>query len=355
MNTVTQNRSSFPDNRARPGQQRRAIRLRMKQDLVAIYPDLTPESVSIDVSSKRHLFANSSHFRCLIRGRTDRGRVTKRYIYVKRSHQVEVEYLNLKSLWERSFRTDTVNRIPRPLDYWPQWNLLLSEYIPGQSPLLPWLFIYFSPLGGFADSLSANIRMQRIAKWLVAFQIGGEFTQREVPIIDDVVEAIDELGSTPYIRRETRKRATEWLSSASSTLRSTTPVPSHGDFAARNILQDRDSVTVVDWEKPLVKRHPLYDVQSFVINLERRLIYPLSSHQRVEKLKNAFLSAYLENAPFGINNQMLTITRIIALIHQLKAQYRASVRHPKSILKRRRTFIRYLLEEIETGIGLDQP
>ena len=280
--------------------------------------------------------------------------MTKRCIYAKRSHQVEVEYLNLKSLWELGFREDTVNRIPRPLDYWPQWNLLLSEYIPGQSPLLPWLFIYISPLGGFADSLSANIRMQRIANWLVAFQIGGEFTQRELPIIDDVVEAIDELGSIPCIRRETRIRVTRWLSSASSTLRSVRPVSSHGDFAARNILQDRDSVTVVDWEKPLVKRHPLYDVQSFVINLERRLSYPLSSHRRVEWLKNAFLSAYLENAPFEINNQMLTIMRMVALINQLKAQCRSSARQPiESMLKRRRTFIRYLLEEIETGISLD--
>ena len=356
MNKATTKGSAIPDTGGGNRRFATAIRRRMKERMIDIYPDLTPGSVDVKVISDKQLFAHSNHFKCSVRGLGQDNLWVQRTLYAKRSQLAEIEYANLMSLWEGYFHGDSINRIPRPVDCWPRWNLLLSEYIPGQSPMLPWLFRYVSPVGTIMRSQPAKTRMQRTAEWLATFQLETIDLRAEAFPVDDIDEALGDLSSNGYVPHSTRRRLVEWLTSASSTLRSKSPILSHGDFAARNILQDHHSVAVVDWEKPLVKRHALYDVQLFLINLERRLSYPFSSHHRVEELKMAFLTRYLACVPFNIDKQQLEISRVIALIHELKVQYPAFEKRPmESALKRRGWFMRYLLSEIEKGIGIDKP
>jgi hypothetical protein len=332
-----------------------AVRRHIMECVSTFYPDLMPGSVSVEVIPQRHIFANSTHLKCLVRGQTDESQWVQRCIYAKRSRLVDIEYANLVYLWDNYFRGDSINRIPRPVDCWTQYNLLLTEFISDQTALLPWLIRYTSPLGMHLNRRSAIMRMQRIADWLVAFQSGTNSAGIEpLPVyIDGIDEALNDLIATPYFPPEARRYIIEWLSSARSTTTRTSPVLSHGDFAARNILLDQSSVTVVDWEKPLVKRHLLYDVQTFMVNLERRLSYPFCSRQRIEELREAFLTRYLAQIPFEVNEQLLAVTRVVVLIHQLEMQYRGLRNHRiKAILKRRGWFIRYLLAEIEREIGL---
>lgn len=355
MNVTLSLPDSF-DTEVGHGRLATAIRGRIMERVSTLYPDLVPGSVSVEVIPQRHIFASSNHLKCLMQGQTDEGQWVQRCIYAKRSRLVDIEYANLVYLWHNYFRRDNINRIPRPVDCWTQWNLLLTEYIPGQTALLPWLLRYTSPLGMHLNRRSAMMRMQGIADWLVAFQSGTNSARIEpLPVyIDDIDEALNDLIATPYFPPDARRYTIEWLSSARSTMTRISPVLSHGDFAARNILLDQSSVTVVDWEKPLVKRHPLYDVQTFMVNLERRLSYPFCSRQRIKELREAFLTRYLAQAPFEVNEQLLAVTRTIVLTHQLKAQYQAlQGRRIEAILKRRKPFIRYLLAEIErrTGFG----
>lgn len=356
MKNATTKGSAIPNAEAGNRKFATAIRRRMKERIIEIYPDLTPRSVDVKVISDKQLFAHSNHFKCSVRGLGQDNQWVQRTLYAKRSQFAEIEYANLMSLWEGYFHRDSINRIPRPVDCWPKWNLLLSEYIPGQSAMLPWLFRYVSPVGTIMRSKSAKTRMRRTAEWLATFQLKTIDLRAEAILVDDIDEAFSDLSSAGCVPRDTRRRLVEWLTSASSTLTSTSPILSHGDFAARNILQDQYSVAVVDWEKPLIKRHALYDVQLFLVNLERRLSYPLSSHHRVEELKMNFLTRYLALVPFDIGKQQLEISRVIALIHELKVQYLAFEKRPmEAALKRRGWFIRYLLTEIEKGIGIGKP
>lgn len=330
-----------------------AVRRHITERVNSFYPDLMPGSVSVEIIPRRHAFSNNTHLKCLVRGRTDDSQLVQRYIYAKRSRLVDIEYANMVYLWDKYFRKDSINRIPRPMDCWTQYNVLFTEFISDQTALLPWLIRYTSPLGMHLNHRSATMRMQRIADWLVAFQ--SETTPEglePLPIIDDIDEALSDLTATPYFPPKARRHIIEWLSSARPTTKRTSPVPSHGDFAARNILLDRDSVAVVDWEKPLVKRSLLYDVQTFVLNLERRLSYPFCSRQRIEDLSEAFLTRYLARIPFEVDEQLLAVTRVVVLIHQLEMQYRGLQNcRIKAILKRRACFIRFLLAEIEREIG----
>ena len=318
--------------------------------------DLVPDSVSVEIIPQRHYLANSNHFECLVWGHTDLGQPVQHCMHAKRSRFAEIEYANLVWLWEGHRFADSINRIPRPLACWVEYHLLLTESISDQTALLPWIVRFASPLGMYADRQSARMRMQRLADWLVAFQQGTFSVRwaRSPAHLDDIDEALHALTAIPDLSSKDRRHMVDWLSSARSNMQSVSPVLSHGDFTARNILMDQVSVTVVDWEKPLLGRHPLYDVQAFLVNLERRLSFPLCRRHAVQELKDAFLARFIARVPFEVDEQALTVSRVVVLIHELKAEHRALQDHRiQAVLRRRQSFMRYLLAEIkrETGIG----
>lgn len=339
------------DKGAAYNQSASAVRRRIIERATSYYPDLTRQSLRVQVFPERHIFASRTHFKCIIRGRNHEGKWVQHRIYLKRSQQVDVEYENLMRLWDGHFRHASVNRIPRPLDFWRDWRILLTEYVAGQSQLLPWLLKYVSPLGTFVASQEASLWMERVADWLVEFQLEADVSLGKAHVISDPEQALGDLTSTRSIPRHSRESIAEYLHSAFSSVHSVPPVLSHGDFTARNILQDRDSVTIVDWELSLVRRHPAYDVQSFLINLERRRSYPFSNPGRVGELRETFLNRYIAQTPFEFDEQSLAVIRVVRLLHQLREQVQALERGPiGAFLKRRRSYIRYVLVEIEKAM-----
>jgi hypothetical protein len=96
-----------------------AIRYYILRRLTDYYPDLAPETASVEVVSRRHAFAKNNHVICHVRARTRQGAWVRRGIYGKTDQLAEQEYANLRELWHAHFRGDAANRIPRPLDYYP--------------------------------------------------------------------------------------------------------------------------------------------------------------------------------------------------------------------------------------------
>ncbi len=313
------------------------------------FPELAPGTAAASSAPQRHLFAKASHLRCRVEGRGHDGGALSRWVYLKRDPLAGSEHATLALLWAAGLGRPGAPRIPRPLDYWPDAGVLLTEYTPGQAALLPWLVRFASPLGGAGQGELAREHVRGVAAWLAAFQRATSHLG-EIPLVDERAAAVAQLRALPHFAAAERRQIEARLAPAALVA---APAVAHGHFAARNILVGAGAVTVLDWEQPLVRRHPLYDVHTFILNLERRRSYPFCDGARIAALQRAFLDRYLELAPGGLGAEGVAASRLAVLIHQLGAQHRALRRGGIGvIIRRRRAFIGYLRRAIWKGAAV---
>lgn len=201
-------------------------------------------------------------------------------------------------LWHYSFSSHSFFRIPEPISFISEANLLLIRKAGG---------VPLSEIAMSAHMDQAIAAMRQAAQWLVKFQksqvpgLRSESPCEKVGILA-VADALAKVAaaapehSAQLIDMMHRLRAV-----APASNRFPAAVPMHGQFRPAHILVEGQHITVIDIEKVYLG-DPAKDVARFCHTLKKVCLEQGGDLERAEELVRAFISEYHNYCPREINN-----------------------------------------------------
>jgi hypothetical protein len=220
------------------------------------------------------------------------GKVYQDPLIVPETHRV------MSHLWHYNFSSNSFFRIPEPLSFIPEANLLLIRKVGG----VPLSEIVAS---GHIDE--AFLAVRQAAAWLVKFQksqvpgLRYESPCEKVGILA-VADAVAKVAaaapehSSHLIEMMHRLRAVVPTSNGFPS-----PVPMHGQFRPAHVLVEGQHVTVIDIEKVCLG-DPAKDVARFCHTLKKTCLEQAGDNDRADELVQSFVSEYRNYCPREMEN-----------------------------------------------------
>lgn len=207
------------------------------------------------------------------------------------------EYVILERLWGLGYDSEMLYRVPRPLDYDEERNLLVTEFVPGKklSRLLAFNLRY--PICLVHTGKSVRF-IQSSARWLANYE--GKVYDSTTSDLSGFVRGyldykIDEISFMPDENKDRIRASLEPYES------STEKIPvllTNMDFKPHNVMIDGQTTFGIDWEKMKEDGAAFWMVASFLRSLEGAKAEPLVSNKVVDRLRAEFLSTYWQHTPF---------------------------------------------------------
>lgn len=241
--------------------------------------------------------------------------------------EAETEYRQLRLMEGVVGTTSGPLRVPRPLDYYPDWSALVTEEVGGER-FSRRLLRDASRTAGPAAAARLAARVRDCGRWLAAFHqataAGG------APPFDDTFrELVDErLGRLrPHgLPEHACRRVLETIDALSAWgAGRVAPVAGlHGDFGPQNVHVGEDWVCVFDLSYD--RRTIVFDdVSYFLVTLETMGAWPrhpLFERARALALRDPFLEGYRGGAPAGDSSTILEGYYLKALVFRSAKQRR---------------------------------
>ena len=196
------------------------------------------------------------------------------------------EFRAMRMLWERGFGTDRQFRIPRPIEHFPDLNLILEERAPG---------LALSSFVGRNDETS-RAHFMAAGVWLARLHnlktLPGVCSYE--PELAALKVFVDELSaSLPSLSPELQ-RLDAVIRQKFASFQGTATTMVHGDFHPENILVAGGSTTVVDFDR-FCFSDPARDLGSFVAHVRTRACVSgkslAAANQEVDAFRNGYFSA----------------------------------------------------------------
>ncbi len=200
-------------------------------------------------------------------------------------------YAALGMLWNNGFNRESELRIPEPFSYLEDVGLLVSEKAQGM--LLSKKLHRSGPV--------VIARMKAVARWLtklhhLAIDLNeiSPHPDEETSIRDFVRQVRDR---EPRLLPRTERLASAILMKLSS-FKKIPMTLVHGDFQCDNIFVDKDSVTVIDFDK-LCRSDPARDLGYMIAQMRVTDLREAVSYKSVHSWFRFFWDEYLAAAPEG--------------------------------------------------------
>jgi len=185
--------------------------------------------------------------------------------------------------------------MPQPLDFFEEspWTVLLESWLPGRTahfetrnswdPLqyvpkhfrdaLEWLLVFQKIIGAKVIPLDPSAANYYVVQPLEAFARRAHPSSAETDLITSTTSLAQRLLGTPMLL-----------------------APGHGDFWSGNLLLDKDSVGVIDWEHFRQEDFPFEDL--FFFSIAYGLSFPWKPGHRADS-QTAFRATYLQATPIA--------------------------------------------------------
>lgn len=258
-------------------------------------------------------------------------------LVVKQGAYVDQEFASLRRLWDTVGDTALGRTVPRPVAVDLEHRLLLMSHLQLGPSLWSSIFGVQPLLRRNPDPAAA---LGHCGRWLACFQAASAKMGNGPP--PEVRDALDRLTRWPGPLRSMKTRLDRLLRDAAER---SAPVPlvlSHGDFAPRNVHRIPGGVAVVDWEMMSAgARSPGFDVEHFLVLLERHPLWMTLSGRSLGDLVKAFVGGYRAASPPAIPSESRRAIRLATRILVLDRQIKAIRRQPlRSLLSGRVGFVR---------------
>lgn len=201
------------------------------------------------------------------------------------------EFRTMQMLWAAGFGADEQFKIPRPIDYLTDWNLILEERACG---------LRFS--GYVGRNSAASLAYARMAGlWLAKLHTLGPTPvgvcdyRAELSALDLFVGELSArlLALAPQLHSlalAVRRRIESFRGVGTSMV--------HGDYHPENILVSSRSITVIDFDR-FCFSDPARDVGSFIAHLRIRASISGKSVDAANREAAAFLKSYFSAIPLA--------------------------------------------------------
>ena len=260
-------------------------------------------------------------------------------LVVKHGAYAKQEYDALRRLWQAVSGTSLSATVPRPMAVDSEHRLLVMSHLPVRSTL--WSLLFGSRRMLRLDHAAATQAFRACGHWLAQFQSASYATDGVPP---ELRQAQERLAEWPGFLRGLRDELSGRLREISAGVVPGPLVMSHGDFAPRNVHCSVNGVAVVDWEMmPLDSRSPGYDLEHFLVLLDRHRWWLALVGGPAHPLAQVFIRGYHEASPPVVPPQNRAAVQMAARVVVLDRQLKAIRRQPAwSLLSGRVGFVRDL-------------
>jgi hypothetical protein len=214
----------------------------------------------------------------------------------------ERAFRTLELFWKNGFGQGSELRVPRPLGYLREFNLLLQEKARG------------TPLSlELARGTPASITGLKVAAdWLARLHAMNGASGGIISLAEDETRAkqfANSLGELyPSLAGELEELSADIMHRTSS-FKDVQLAPIHGDFHPENIFVRGASVTVIDFDN-CAKADPARDLGYIVAQMLAKEYLTPSSMKKLHCGSGAFLNAYLSR--ISLEEQQALMSRIAA-------------------------------------------
>ena len=222
-------------------------------------------------------------------------------------------YAAMQDLWEQGFSDGAADgsRIPKPLAYVADWQLLLMEDVPGSS---------LAGLEGPRIEPAVEAAGKALAKLhRTPLKVPGRHTiEDEMGLLKGWVAVVSQVYPG---MKATFEEAFSAVRYALNECRSFEPTLVHRDFYEKQVLVDGDQAILIDFDT-LCLSDPTIDVGNFLAHLRLAGLQRLGS---VERLEEVFLAAYRPGPSQGLPARVEAYTKSsllrLACLHSLWPQW----------------------------------
>jgi hypothetical protein len=203
-------------------------------------------------------------------------------------------YQVLRALWRAGFNREHRYRVPEPLGFVAELNLLLMRGAPGESVA--------DALGSDGDRVVRAVR--EAARWLLALHASPVRVGRLDQPWYLFRKLSDRLAKAAAAHPQELKRLTvmvDHLQAVAERRRPVEPVQAHGQFRPIHAFLSGETVTVIDLDRSQPS-DPARDLAEFVHRLRSTLARDGGARPVADALTRAFLEEYARERPGGLSS-----------------------------------------------------
>lgn len=304
--------------------------------------------VSLKRLGYRSILSKEARFLALatVRSSGDGSRRLKRSLFLKQPLHPEVEYATLREISSLARERGKPLGVPRPIALLDQ-GVVAMEYIPRGHSFLNTLHLglplYPLRKGGIEKGA------QDIADWLTTYQ-RVVYNRKTSDLRGDLRRSLEVVEGLECLSRKERAIVVNGMGRDVGGIRDVPILPAHGEFLAKNVIRSPKGVTVVDWDWSGRERNYLFDVQTFLINLERCAAYPHIGLTKIRRVQALFWRRYLHYSMFTPSDPLVRLSRCMVLAGTLRQQLNIlKAERVKSVFKRVRAFVAHLKSQLLEG------
>lgn len=283
------------------------------------YPEIETDSWNLEVISRRKQH-NKMFLRLRVRSDFNEQRNLLLKIYMDLSPDARFRmarefYLN-RIVFERLQNKTESFVIPRPLDFFPEHNSILREYVKGRR-LDYLLSVMCLPAIRLKMKEKLNFILTNLARFLILFN--DAFPCNCTVSLKDITEEMEKLSSEACSlinNIKLKKRINEFIEEFSSELPNVLKLSvSHGDFRPSNVLVDDKRLIIIDWEGLNFQLKHI-DLCNFVLHLVLMSMFPQYSLKFQISISRPIVSEYLKSQE-SKETSILKFSMLYTLIRML--------------------------------------
>jgi hypothetical protein len=260
----------------------------------------TPGSFSCEILHYKPRRSCALHYSVDLGARDADGQPIPHRMYGKLSRDTRGVRNNamLTAAWNAAQASGGLWQAARPIDYFPEWRLLLPEAVPGRDFRV--VFNELTP--DDADEATIELARRRLLDIVAALR-----SMQSAPLVEGPIKTFQLLHAEQernlhYLRGAEPALAAEIASIRDGLLElegASDPAPlvfCHGDFAHGNVLIDGDKVGIIDFDKA-GSAEPAFDMAYFLTHLWSFGIRHIKRMPHVTAHRRGMRNAYLAVAP----------------------------------------------------------
>jgi len=199
-------------------------------------------------------------------------------------------------------------QIARPIFLFDDIQTVVFSNIQGikLSSLTPYII---SP-AYFANKSRANRIIRNIAKCLAYFQ---KNTNPEIKNTVDIEISLSALKKIESLNNLEKSKIAYILKNDHPSIGELPSLFNHSDFVSKNILISKDTIGLIDIDSFCFDNR-IFDLHSFIFNLECKAIIPIYSKKIIDKIGKEFIFEYKKFYPVLLTDEILLYTKLNYLL-----------------------------------------
>lgn len=238
-------------------------------------------------------------------------------ILIKKNNKTAIYYAKYYSDYKRAYEIYAFNKyhfdskkyqIARPIFLFDDIQTVVFNNIVGIK------FSYLTPFiispAYFANKSKANKILRNIAKCLTYFQ---KNTDPEIKNTIDIEISLSALKKIESLNNFEKSKITYILKNNHHSIGELPSLFNHSDFVSKNILISKDSIGLIDIDSFCFDNR-IFDLHSFIVNLECRAMIPIYSKKIINKIRREFIFEYKKFYPVLLTEEILLYTKLNYLL-----------------------------------------